>query len=68
MSSKALELRENSGLTMEQVANRIGVSKSTISRIELGFTGFSVEIARRLAGVYGVGVEEITGPPAREFS
>jgi transcriptional regulator with XRE-family HTH domain len=53
------KLRESRGLTGEQLAARIGSDKGTISRIERGEAGLSVERLQKIAAVLGVPVSEL---------
>lgn len=59
------DIRKERNMSITEVASMINVSASSISRIENGINTFNIDIARRLAGVYGVSVEDITGPPIR---
>lgn len=47
-------LREEAGITIEQVAERLECSTSKISRIETGQNGVTPRDVRDIAGVYGV--------------
>lgn len=47
-------LRENAGLTIDQVAERLACSASKISRIETGHTGVSPSDVEDLLAIYGV--------------
>lgn len=53
------EMREQQGLTLEQVAELMECSRSKISRIETGQSSLSWRDVRDLLGIYGV-----TGPEA----
>ena len=59
------DIRKERNMSITFVADTIGISASSISRIENGINTFNIDIARRLAGIYGVSVEDITGPPIR---
>lgn len=45
------ELREKAGFTQEQLAERMGVSKQAISKIELGRSKPTVENAKKLGEI-----------------
>ena len=53
------EERENSNLTQEEVATRIGVSKSLIYKWESGKSYPSMEYLPKLSETYGVSINEI---------
>ena len=43
------KLRKQNGLTQEQLADLLGVALNTISRIEVGSRGISIDLAIELA-------------------
>ena len=53
------EERENSNLTQEEVATKIGVSKSLIYKWESGKSYPSMEYLPKLSETYGVSINEI---------
>lgn len=59
-------LRQRHKLTLSEAARRIEYDAGNLSRIERGAQQPSLEIARRLAGLYEVTVDEIVGGPIRE--
>ncbi len=50
---------ENDGMTQQELAERVGVTRQTIISIERGKYKPSIELALRLARVFGVPVEAI---------
>lgn len=56
-SDKLRLLREAKHLTQLQVANKVGVSKATISAYETASKAPSIEVIIRLARFYGVSVD-----------
>jgi transcriptional regulator with XRE-family HTH domain len=52
-------LRQLRALSQEELSERSGVGRATISRIERGATGAQGRTLRRLASALGVGVEEL---------
>ncbi|MBC8350441.1 MAG: helix-turn-helix transcriptional regulator [Planctomycetes bacterium] len=50
---------ENDGMTQQQLAERVGVTRQTIISIERGKYKPSIELAIRLARVFGVSVEAV---------
>ena len=63
-SEKLRLLREERHLTQLQVANKIGVSKATISAYETASKAPSLEVIVRLARFYGVSVDYLVGVDA----
>ncbi len=59
MKNRVRELREAKGLTQEQLAERMGVSRQTIISIEAGRYNPSLLLAHRLAGEFGKLIEDI---------
>jgi putative transcriptional regulator len=51
--------RQLDGVTQEKLAERVGVTRQTIISIEAGKYNPSVGLALRLAGTFGVPVEEL---------
>jgi putative transcriptional regulator len=51
--------RTDRGLTQEDLANRVGVTRQTIISIERGRYSPSIELALRLARLFGVPVEAL---------
>lgn len=48
------ELRNNAAMTQKELAQRCGVVRQTISNIELGVAKPSVDLAKKIADVFGV--------------
>ena len=46
-------------MTQQQLAERIGVTRQTVNAIELGKYSPSLEVAFRIAEVFGVPLEEV---------
>lgn len=53
------EIRRKKKLTMEQVANALGVTKQTIYNYENGYRTPSVEHLSRIADVYGITIKQL---------
>ena len=68
------ELRFNHGeMTQQELADHIGVTRQTVNAIELGKYSPSLEVAFRIAGAFGVRLEEVFsydggGPPSAKDS
>ena len=58
-------LRKRQRMTLEQLADRSGVSRAMLSKIERGETSPTLVVAARVAGALGVGFSELVGA-ARE--
>lgn len=59
MENKLLELRKNHGLTQQQLAEMVEVSRQTIIAIEAGKFNPSVTLAFKLSKVFKRPIEEI---------
>jgi len=68
VGERVRELRAGAGLTVRELARRIGVSASHVSQVERGIGSFSVPALYAVAAELGVQMHEILdpqGPPAR---
>lgn len=52
-------LRKQMKLTQEELADKIGISREYLGRVERGQNGLSIDLALELSDVLGVGVEDI---------
>ena len=59
MSNRVRELRTERGMTQEEIAERVAVSRQTIISIELGRYNPSILLAYKLARVFGRSIEEV---------
>ena len=59
MKNRVRELREAKGLTQEQLAKKMGVSRQTIISIENGRYNPSLILAHRIACEFGKHIEDI---------
>lgn len=57
IGSKLKSLRKSKGMTQEQVAIKVGITRSTISNYEIGRRTPHLTELQQLAGVFGVGLE-----------
>jgi putative transcriptional regulator len=53
------ELRAQSGMTQQELADRIGVTRQTVIAIELDKYSPSLETAFKIADVFAVGLERV---------
>ena len=59
VTNKIRRLRfDNGEMTQQELADRIGVTRQTVNAIELGKYSPSLEVAFRIARVFGVPLEE----------
>ncbi len=60
ITNKIRRLRFDHGeMTQQALAERVGVTRQTVNAIELGKYSPSLEVAFRIAVVFGVGLEEV---------
>lgn len=59
MENRLRELREHRGLTQEDLAARVNVSRQTIISLEKGKYNPSIVLAHRLAKVFALPIEEV---------
>jgi putative transcriptional regulator len=62
MHNSLRERRKDAGLSQEQLAERLGVSRQTIISIERGRFDPSLDLAFRLAAVFDVRIEDLFTP------
>lgn len=60
------ELRKNLNLSQEQLAEKVGVARQTISKWELGETAPDIKQAQMLSQVFSVSLDELLGNKAEE--
>ena len=59
MKNKLKELRSENGLTQEDLANELNVSRQTINAIEKGKFDPSLPLAFKMARLFGLLIEDI---------
>ncbi|WP_297466961.1 helix-turn-helix transcriptional regulator [Thermococcus sp.] len=59
MKNRLRELREKKGLTQEELARALGVTRQTIIAIEKGKYDPSLKLAFRIARFFGVKIEDV---------
>lgn len=60
-SARLKQAREETGYTQREIAQIIGISKSTIASYEMGRTEPKIEILGKLADFYGVSADWLIG-------
>jgi transcriptional regulator with XRE-family HTH domain len=61
VTRRLIELREGHGLNKLEMAKKLGVSKSTITRYETGDMKPNIEMLIRIKEVFGVSIDWIAG-------
>lgn len=61
LGKKIRELRQNSGMTQEAVAQLLFISRQKYARIEKGVNDITLDILTKISAVFSVPVSEITG-------
>ena len=59
MENKIRELRQGKGLTQQQLAGELGVSRQTIISLESGRYNPSILLAHRIARLFDAKIEDI---------
>jgi len=59
MKNRLEELRKKAGLTQEELADRLAVSRQTIGSLEAGRYNPSIQLAFKLARFFRVTIEDI---------
>lgn len=59
INSNIKQLREGAGLTQEQLAEKVGVARSTVTQWENGWSNPRMGMVRKLAGIFGVSTADI---------
>lgn len=60
IGKKIMELRKKSGLSQEELAERVGVARQTISKWELGETSPDLKQSKELSKIFKVSLDELT--------
>lgn len=61
LTKRLIDLREASGLSQSEVARRIGIDNSSLSRIESGARKVSAEELAKFAGLFDVTTDYLLG-------
>ena len=65
LSVRMRNLRDSQGWTQDDVAERIGISKTAYRSYELNLRRISVDVLMRLADLYGISMDEMLGNSVR---
>jgi transcriptional regulator with XRE-family HTH domain len=58
-AARMRQLREHRGITQKQLADHLGLSRTTITMVEHGHQGISLNYAARIADFLGVSLDEL---------
>ena len=59
IGNKIMELRKKSGLSQEELADKVGVARQTISKWELGETSPDIKQAKELSNIFNISLDEL---------
>jgi putative transcriptional regulator len=65
MAQRLREIRTQAGLTQADLAERLGVSRQAVIALETDKHSPSLDLAYRIAAVFGLTVEEVFDNPYR---
>jgi len=66
IGNKIMELRKKNGLSQEELAEKIGVARQTISKWELGETSPDLKQSKELSKIFKVSLDELTNNDIKE--
>ena len=61
IGNKIMSLRKKNGFSQEELAEKVGVARQTISKWELGETSPDLKQAKELSKIFNVSLDELTG-------
>ncbi|MGU9971850.1 helix-turn-helix domain-containing protein [Limosilactobacillus fermentum] len=61
LANRIVDLREQRGFSQTELAKRLGVSKSTMSKIELGNRRLSTDELSKIASIFDVSTDYLLG-------
>ena len=64
--NKIMKLRKQLGLSQEELAEKLGVARQTISKWELGETAPDLKQSKELSKVFNVSLDELTDNDIKE--
>ena len=60
IGKKIMDLRKKKGLSQEELAEKVGIARQTISKWELGETSPDLKQAKELSKIFNVSLDELT--------
>ena len=67
IGNKILELRKKNNITQEELADKVGVSRQTISKWELGETSPDLKQSKELSKIFKVSLDELVDNDIKEI-
>ena len=67
IGKKIMELRKRQGLSQEELAEKVGVARQTISKWELGETSPDLKQAKELSKIFKVSLDELTSNDIKDI-
>ena len=67
IGNKILELRKSTGLSQEELAEKVGVSRQTISKWELGETSPDIKQAKELSKIFNISIDELVNNDRKDI-
>ncbi len=67
IGKKIMELRKKNGLSQEELAERVGVARQTISKWELGETSPDLKQAKELSKIFRVSLDELVNNDIKDI-
>ncbi len=67
IGNKILELRKKNNITQEELADKVGVSRQTISKWELGETSPDLKQAKELSKLFNISLDELVDNDVKEI-
>ncbi|MBQ7703127.1 MAG: helix-turn-helix transcriptional regulator [Firmicutes bacterium] len=59
MKNLIVQIRQNRGIRQDELAKALGVSRQTISSLENGRYDPSIQLAHKIAKLFGMTIEEV---------
>lgn len=67
LGDKILELRKNKNLSQESLAEKLNVTRQTISKWELGETSPDIKQAKELSKIFDISLDELVGNKKKDI-
>lgn len=67
IGNKIMELRKKKNLSQEELAEKVGVARQTISKWELGKTSPDIRQAKQLSKIFNVSLDELVNNDIKDI-